>query len=257
MPQGGLKIDRRRSRILQELNSEGQVWTAELAEKLGTTEVTVRNDLKALEQEGFLERIKGGAVKNAGSAMADFRRRSLEMADEKRRIAAALAARIPNNATLMINSGSTTCYVAEALRHHRNLRIITNSLDVAGALRGALTIHVILLGGEMNSQYGFTGGGGAHEQIKNYWADYCILSMDGVSPERGITSYYSEEVLINQTMISRSDKTLVVADRRKLGRESFSFVAPFSAVDLLITDSGAEADLVRRCAEAGVETVTA
>ena len=236
MPGEGLKIDRRRSRILELLSRDGRVWVAQLSEELGATPVTIRSDLTALERDGYLERIKGGAVKTASSSYnIDFRHRKQASSAEKKRIAAAVASMIRDGDSLMINSGTTTYYVAMELHRCKNLSVITNSLAVATELGGQPSIRVILLGGEINAQFGFTSGIDAHEQIGKYWADYAILSMDGVSAERGITNKHGEEVLINQLMVRRASKTIVVADRSKLGRDSFSVVAGIKDVDHLVT----------------------
>ena len=233
MASAGLKIDTRRKKILELLEREGKVTVAGLSAELGTTAVTIRSDLSALEENGYLERIPGGALLKAqlrpqlsgGTNLA-----------EKQAIAAATAGLIRDGDTLFINSGTTTREVALALKQHRNLNVVTNSVAVASELSGIPTFRVILLGGELNSQYLFTCGGDAQEQLQKYQADYAILSLDGVSAENGITTYHADEAIIDRMMVERAQKTLIVADHTKLGHAGFSQICPLQQVHTLITD---------------------
>lgn len=246
MPTTGLKIDARRRHIRELLERTGQVSVSQLSAELGTTAVTIRSDLAALEQEGTARRIPGGAVLSARLAPAVAGGGNRE---EKQAIARAAAELIQNGDTLFLNAGTTTREVALALRNHRNLNVVTNSLAVATELSGLPTFRVILLGGELNTQYAFTCGGDAQEQLEKYQADYAILSLDGVSPERGITTYHADEAIIDRLMVERASKTLVAADHTKLGRAGFSLICPLEQVHTLVTDSGcdpSQAELIRK-----------
>ena len=125
-----LKIDVRRNKILELVKSEGKVSVVRLSQLLGTTAVTIRNDLTSLEQEGYLIRTQGGAVPvprvedAAHTALCS----KTENADEKRQIADAIANMIQDGDTLFINSGTTTEFIAAALKVRSNLNIVTNSL---------------------------------------------------------------------------------------------------------------------------------
>ena len=237
MAANSLKIDARRRQILELLERDGRVSVAQLSQLFGTTPVTIRSDLDALEENGYLERIQGGAIRKlrmqpqlpAGSRLL-----------EKRAIAAAAAARIHDGDTLFLNSGTTTREVALALRQHRGLNIVTNSVSVASELSGIPTFRVILLGGELNTQYLFTCGGDAQEQLQKYQADYAILSLDGVSVEHGITTYHADEAIIDRLMVERAHRTLIVADHTKMGHAGFSLICPLQQVHTLITDDACD-----------------
>lgn len=233
MASAGLKIDARRKRILELLERDGKVAVSQLSEELGATVVTIRSDLSALEENGYLERIPGGAILRA--QLRPQRPGGLNL-PEKQAIAAATARLIHDGDTLFLNSGTTTREVALALKQHRNLNVVTNSVAVASELSGIPTFRVILLGGELNVQYLFTCGGDAQEQLRKYQADYAILSLDGVSAERGITTYHADEAIIDRMMVERAQKTLIVADHTKLGHAGFSQICPLQQVHTLITD---------------------
>ncbi|MDR1596901.1 MAG: DeoR/GlpR family DNA-binding transcription regulator [Treponema sp.] len=257
-PVQGLKIDQRRKRILETLSRDGQVWVSKLAAELGTTPVTIRNDLAALGGEGRLERINGGAVKPARGILSGGHSRGIENREAKMRIAAAAAELIRDGQTLFINSGTTAYYTALELKRRKNLNIVTNSISVALELGDFPSFRVILLGGHINVQYSFTYGNNALEQLRQFKADKTVLSIDGIHPDAGLTTYHAEEAVVNRLMMERSEETIIVADQSKLGYESFSFVSGFSSVSCLVTDSGEEGNSrIEELKNAGLRIITA
>lgn len=239
MSGGKLKIDIRRKRILEQLRLEGKVSVTRLSQVLDVTPVTIRNDLAAMEQEGQLIRIQGGAVQIRGSgAFSGVRPAEDAYAEAKRSIAQAAARQVRDGETLLINSGTTTEYVAEALSIRRNLNVVTNSLAVAQKLGAVATLRVVLVGGEINARYGFTHGGDAQEQLQRYQADWAILSVDGISAEGGITTYHAEEAVIDRMMMRSAKNIMIVADRSKIGRTGFTRVREQLSGINLVTDGG-------------------
>jgi DeoR/GlpR family transcriptional regulator of sugar metabolism len=160
---------------------------------------------------------------------------------EKKRIAELASDLVKDGETLFINSGTTTYYTAiELKRRKKSLNIVTNSIPVAMELGDVPTFRVILLGGSINTQYSFTFGANALEELRKFKADKTILSMDGIRADTGLTTYHAEEAIINRTMMERSGETIIVADHSKVGKESFSFVAPINAAHCLVTDGDEE-----------------
>ena len=256
MTGGKLKIDIRRKRILEQLRLEGKVSVTELSKVLDVTPVTIRNDLAAMEQEGQLMRIQGGAVQlRSAGELSGVRAVEDVYSEEKKAIAQAAARLVRDGETLLINSGTTTEYVAEALSIRRNLNVVTNSLAVAQKLGAVASVRVLLVGGEVNARYGFTHGGDAQEQLQRYQADWAILSVDGVSAEGGITTYHAEEAIIDRMMMRSAKKIMVVADRSKIGRTGFTRVRDNLDKICLVTDGG-EAQHLAALTEAGVRIVT-
>jgi len=253
MATGKLKIDVRRQAILDQLNRDGQVFVTELSHIMGTTPVTIRNDLDTLASEGRLERIQGGAIRkfqnsdvwnlNTGKATP--------LLQEKRAIASAVLDYVNDGDTLFINSGMTTLAVAEILSTRKKLNIVTNSLAVANYLSHQPDVRLILLGGELNANYGFTCGGDALEQLNRYQSDWSIISVDGLHPEHGVTTYHADEALIDRTMIARARKTIFVADHRKIGRVGFSHICNVEASHILITDNGCDEPMLERLQRSG------
>lgn len=244
MTGGKLKIDIRRKRILEQLRLDGKVSVTQLSEAMDVTPVTIRNDLAMLEQEGQVVRIQGGAIQVPGTVDYSAAQAAADAyAHEKQRIAQAAAKMVRDGDTLFINSGTTTEYVAEALSARRNLNVVTNSLAVAKRLGAVASVRVVLIGGEINAQYGFTHGGDAQEQLQRYQADWAILSVDGISATGGITTYHAEEAIIDRMMIRGAKYAVIVADRSKIGKTGFTRVGECGPNTCLITDGGDAAAL--------------
>lgn len=250
MANGKLKIDIRRQAIMEQLNRDGMVQVTQLSQRLGATPATIRNDLDALALEGQLDRISGGAVRKV-KPNDGWISNPTPVGQGRRAIAEAVLTHIRDGDTLFINSGMTTMAVAEVLSLRKNLNIVTNSLAVANYLAHQADMRLILLGGELNANYGFTYGGDALEQLRRYQPQWSILSVDGVHPEHGITTYHADEAMIDRTMIARAQKTIIVADHRKIGRVGFSHICGIDGNQLLVTDSGCEQTQLERIEAAG------
>ena len=252
----GSKLLRRRRSILSFLDRDGHVRVGDLSRALGVSEVTVRSDLEAMAQEGLLERIPGGAVRCAGSA-AEPVRHYWRLAAQKQAVGELASTLISPEETLMINSGSTTLFAASALSHIEGLKIVTNSVAIATELGRHPNLRIILLGGEVNEQFAFTYGDDTLSQLHKYRADRAILSIDGIDPDAGITTYHSEEVEMNRLMIERSGETIIVADSTKLGRESFSHLCSLNPRMKIVTGKNADPEIVARLREKGITVLLA
>ena len=223
MTDSKLKIDIRRQKIVEALRRDGKISVAEISRVLGTSPVTIRSDLTALEQDGCLIRVQGGAVPVTRSKGRSNVCNAANV-EEKKAIAAAMVEMLQDGDTLFMNSGTTTELVASALSQRVNLNVVTNSLSVATILGEIPSFRVILLGGEVNAQYGFTYGSDTLSQLGKYKADWAILSVDGVSDSCGITTRHAEEAVIDRMMMSNARRIWIVADHTKIGRAGFARV---------------------------------
>ena len=241
MADSKLKIDIRRGKILEALRKNGRVQVSQLSFELGATPVTIRNDLAALEHDGYLTRIQGGAIQASRSPVDAGPQ--IDRLAEKQVIAARISGLIQDGDTVFINSGTTTQVVAEALKARKNLYIVTNSLPIALELGAVPTFRILLMGGEINARYAFTYGADAQEQLRRYQAAWAILSVDGVSLASGITTYHAEEAIIDRMMIAQAKQVLIAADSTKLGRAGFTQITALEPHVQLITDSGCDPEI--------------
>ena len=252
-----LKLDDRRDRIMEILNRTGKVRVAELSQTFGTSEVTIRNDLSELEKNGYLERIPGGAVQTMRNYYnMDLQQRKNENMQEKQSIASAVVLLVNDGDTIFINAGTTTYFTALELKTFKNLKIITNSIAVAMELTNIPYYHVQLLGGSINPQYSFTYGDLALKELSKFKADKVILSVDGVCPQSGLTTYHAEEAELSKAMIERSRTTIVVADYTKIGHESFLRIADVSAASYLVTNKRADSSMLDDIKDLGISIIT-
>lgn len=252
MAESKLKIDVRRNKILEQLRAEGKVSVSRLAAQLGATPVTIRNDLTALERDGYLVRMQGGAVIShrlenhfvSESEDVTFLR--------KQALAEEVSNMISDGQTLFFNSGTTTHHIARALKGKKHINIVTNSLAIAMELGNTPTFHVLLLGGEINASYGFTAGGDTQEQLSKYRADWAILSVDGVSAQVGVTTCHPEEAILDRLMMANAKKILIAATGNKIGTAGFSRICDSDENIQLVTDSTCDKDALLALQERGV-----
>lgn len=233
----GVSPEQRKKTILEMLKNDDEVKVLRLAEIFGTSGVTIRGDLAEMEQAGLLRRTHGGAVstKKAYYSMSLNDRMTINRA-EKKQIAKACAALINDGDTLMIDSGTTTRYLAMELAERSNLTIVTNALLVAEEFVYNNSINVILLGGNLDLKYQFTFGDDTIAQLNKYRADKMILATDGISEAHGLTTYHYQEADVSRLMIERANSVIVVADHSKIGKEGFAYIAPLESIDVLVTD---------------------
>ena len=244
----------RRDGIWELLKERGNVSVSELSGIFATSEVTIRNDLSEMERLGLLRRVHGGAVstKKAYYEMSLNDRMDVNK-DEKMRIAKACAGIVRDGDTLMIDSGTTTRYLARELSELGNLTVVTNALLIAQELVYNRSVNVILLGGNFDPQFQYAYGNDAITQLHKYRADKTIISTDGIGAVHGLTTYHHHELDVSRLMIERSNEVIVVADHSKIGKEGFSNITGISSIDILVTNkcngSNAELDAI---AEKGI-----
>lgn len=252
-----MDVEGRRDKILETLTRRGKVRVGELADTFGISEVTVRSDLAGLEDEGLLRRVHGGAVSTRKAyCNMSLNDRMKTNETEKRRIAKSCASLICNGDTIMMNSGTTTLFAAQELKDLKNLLIVTNSVLIAQEVMNFQGGSAILLGGNMDFKYQYTYGEDTLSQLSRYRADKLILSVDGISSDHGMTTYHHLEADVSRHMIERSDKTIVVADHSKIGREGFVLIDTVQSMDILVTNSGEYNDETERLRKNGIRVDT-
>ena len=228
----------RRQKIAELVNTQGRVKVAELAALFDVSEVSVRADLADLEAKGLLSRVYGGAVSSYKSYynMTMHQRLSVNR-EQKDQIAARVVEMIEEHDTIMLNSGTTTLAIFRRIPADMHVSLVTNSITIALEAAGNPNFNVVLLGGSVNARYQFVYGDNAIAQLKDYHADKLILSVDGINPADGFTTYYDREVELDRIMLANSAMHIVAADSSKLGRTAFAHIAPISAADYIITNA--------------------
>jgi DeoR family transcriptional regulator of aga operon len=226
----------RRVKILEVLNSEGQVTVSELSKKFNVTEVTIRNDLSHLAGKELLIKTRGGGLKAQRVGIDQHLNDKAKInSKEKQAIGKKAAELINDNDTIIIDSGTTTIEIAKNLSRIKNLTVITNALNIASQLIQD-EIKVILLGGILRTASLSLTGPIGENSIKNFYCDKCFLGVDGIDSQSGIYTPNLEEAHLNRMMINASKEVIIVTDSNKFKRKSFAHIAPITKVNMIVTD---------------------
>ncbi len=236
----------RHQEILKLLETHSSVTVADLVQRFQVSEMTIRRDLDALERQGLLRRVHGGAISVRGrSYEPPFLNRSGVNREAKERIGQAAAALIDDGDSVALDVGTTTLEVARHLVGKRNLTIVTPSFRIASLLVEHPHIRLILTGGILRPGELSLIGNLAEGAFSNFFVDKLFLGVGGIDLEVGLTEFNLEDAQVKQAMIRSAKEVIVVADASKFGQVAFAAVAPLDRVDRIITDSSLDPALVQ------------
>ena len=248
----------RHQEIVTRARAEGRVDVVSLATQLDVTPETIRRDLTVLERHGLLRRVHGGAIPverlGVEPAVAD---REHVLAPEKERIAKAALDELPQSGAVIIDAGTTTVRLAEMLPTDRELTVVTHSLPVATLLAGRPSITLHLVGGTVRGRTYAAVGAWALRDLAEIQADVAFIGTNGLSVERGLTTPDLAEAAVKRALVGAARRTVVLADRTKIGRVDFATIVPLSEVDTVITDSGVDRELAEELEATGLTVVRA
>jgi DeoR family transcriptional regulator, aga operon transcriptional repressor len=243
----------RRRAILEVLNLEGRVLTAELSQRLRTSQVTIRKDLDLLHRERRLHRAHGGAL-----PLGDFSDRPAVAEPEPstdgnlQQIANAAVGQVSEKQVVVLDSGAISTAIARGLHSFRNLTVVTNAINIVAELSGT-TIQVILAGGKLCNESSSFVGPLTEEMLQDLNADLFFLEAAGIDTSFGVSAETLAKAQVNRAMIRISQRIVAVCDAVVLGRRSCGMIAPAHALQQVITNRGISDGTARQFAEAGIE----
>jgi DeoR family transcriptional regulator of aga operon len=253
-----LLVEERRRRILEILESQERVTVEELVARFEVSAVTIRGDLDALAGAGAVIRSHGGALKRieAPEEVPITVKETLHHA-EKVRIGHAASQMIKDGETIMLDSGTTTMEIARQIKFLKvkALNVITNALNVALELASLPHVRLIMIGGILRQMSYSLTGPHAEQTLRGLHADRLFLGVDGLDPDIGLMTPDVLEAQLNAVMIQVSRETVVVADSTKFQRRSLSVIARIEVVHKVITDSGANPEMVAGLRARNVEVL--
>jgi DeoR/GlpR family transcriptional regulator of sugar metabolism len=253
-----LSQSERMQRVLQMLETRDSVHVTELAEAFAVSEVTVRNDLSALAQQGLVARVRGGVrpLQRGQSELGfDFRLR-LEV-ERKQAIGRAAAAMVDDGEAIALDASTTAYYLALELRARRELVVVTNGMLIAASLADAPGITVLLTGGMLRlSAMSLVGDLGA-DLLRATRINKGFLGARGLSLERGLMDLNPDEVRIKQEMADACERVIGILDGTKWHRSALLSFVPADGVHAIVTDTSAPTDDVASWRARGTEVVTA
>lgn len=246
----------RRIRILEMLQEDGNARVRDLSKAFGVSEPTVRLDLDRLQEEGLVVREHGGAyLKSVPQQVRTLSLQHTENMDRKVRIARAAAQLIENGDSLILDSGSTVTEIAKNLDDKKDLRIITNSLNIALLLGGHLTFEVMVTGGVFKAPTLSLTSDKAAAFFNQIHVRKLFLATGGISFDVGLTYPSLSDLPVKRAMIEAADETYLVADATKIGRIAFAALGPLDRIQYLITDPGISDKDRKQFAALGIKVI--
>lgn len=230
--------NQREEEILRELHrAGGSCRVSVLAERLNVSNETIRRNVKTLEERNIVRKVHGGVHLNEDVIEPPFENRLGAQADVKTELAQAVAQTISDGDSVFLDIGSTTAYVALALRNHSNLFVVTNSVFVAQTLAMRNNNRVFLAGGELRAHDGGAFGAEALDLVRRLNVQLAVFSVGAVNSELGFMLHDLEEANIARIAAENAQVCIVVADSGKFNKRAPVSLDKMSAIDVFFTDS--------------------
>lgn len=252
--------------LLELLTDSGRVTVEDAAERLSVSQATIRRDFDQLAQQQMITRTRGGAVANGVSYDLPLRYKTAKHSAEKQRIGAAAAGLVSPGMVVGLNGGTTTTEVARALAVRPDLNtsadgaqltVVTNALNIANELLVRSRMKVVVAGGVVRPQSFELVGPLGGALLREVTLDAALLGVDGIDVHLGAAAHHEGEASMNALMVARAKRVVIIADSSKLGGHAFARICPIERVDTLVTDSGADPDIVAAFRTAGLNVICA
>ena len=260
MGKGQRKVyaEERHREILDRARGAGRVEVSGLAELFEVSPETVRRDLSALEGLGVLRRTHGGAVPVERVRFEPgVAERMAAMSEEKRRIAEAALRYLPERGAVLLDAGTTTGALAEAMPPGLELAVVTNCLPIASTLATRPSLEVMVAGGRVREKTLAAVGDLTGRFLDGFVPDVAFIGTNGVSVRHGLTTPDAAEAAAKRAMIRNARRVVLLADHTKVGQEYFVRFAEIGEVDVFVTDGGLDDGTAGELELAGLEVVRA
>jgi len=257
-PPSGRALNPRQSGILEIVRSNGTVRVEDLARRFQVAAQTVRRDLTRLAEDGLLSRYHGG-VQRSDSTTENiaYRQRQALHRDAKKRIAKAVAREVPDGCSLSLNIGTTIEAIAAELLQHRNLRVITNNLNVAATLADNPHCEVIVAGGVVRPRDRAIVGEAALNFISQFKVDIGLIGISSIEADGSLRDFDYREVSVARGILQYSRAVWLAADHSKFHRSAMVEVGRLDQINRLFTDQPPPPPFGTLLSDAGVDCVVA
>ena len=242
-----MALNIRQSAILEIARAEGRVLVEDLAQRFEVAVQTIRRDLGDLAEAGFLDRVHGGAVARPGVANIGYEQRRRMNEAAKAEIARLCAAAIPDNASLILNLGTTTEAVARELIHHRNITVVTNNMNVANILLGNPSCEIMVAGGALRRSDGGLVGELTTQFFQQFKVDFAVIGTSALDLDGDLLDFDLAEVRVSRAILNQARSAFLVADHSKLGRSAPARIASLEEIDTIFTDRRLPPTLEQAC----------
>lgn len=257
LPGPGLLAAERRNELLGMLAAQYKIDVSWASRALGTSHETIRKDLVALEAQGLLKRVHGGALPVTTVTFEEGVENRTQNQEEKRRIAQRALLEVPATGAIFIDSGSTTRFFADLLPPNPNVMVFTNSLPVAQTLLAKPGVSIYLVGGRLRQLSQATVGAWSHNALEVLRVDVAFVGTNALSLSRGLSTPDPDEASTKAHMIDQATRTVLMADHSKFNRDALVAYSSLQKIDLLITGVETPESTRADYAKQGVEVLAA
>lgn len=247
-------MEQRRNAIVDFINNKGNITFAQLEKKFpNVSQMTLRTDLKSLDEAKKIVRIHGGAKSVEVVLGTDdyIGRRSVRNVDEKQSIAQKVIPFIKPNTTVFLDSGSTTTALAKIWPDQPNF-IFTSSMACVMELSKLQRPTVFVLGGELNKYSMSVCGVRAIESVKMVNFDLTVLGITSYSTDVGFSCGVLMESYLKQAVLKQSAEKIILMDSSKIDKKSTFHICQLEEVDTVISDQNVSKDFQTECEKAGI-----
>jgi len=244
----------RRQRLMTILREQTGILVPEVAELLGVSEGTIRNDLNSLAGLGQVRCVRGGGVllDEQQNRSPIFATRLMTHRSTKQSITQQAASLVKDNDSVILDSSTTSYYLACCLKERRDLTVITTGIESARELAKNSSNTVILLGGILRADGTATSVPMGEQFLDDYHIKTAFVSCSGFTPLGGLTDVDIYEALIKRKLITSSGSTVALIDASKFGRMDLTAFARTDQITHLFTDRGLSPEWVKILKQAGV-----
>ncbi|MDI3472002.1 MAG: DeoR family transcriptional regulator, fructose operon transcriptional repressor [Thermotogaceae bacterium] len=249
----------RRQKILDYIREKTAVTTSELCDIFKVSRMTIRRDLKYLEEKGYIRATYNGAILELPNVELSFAEKYSTQQDEKREIANKAFEFLMDNDFIAISGGTTTFALVEKIveSNLKNLRVITNSLNVAMKLTEKQDIELIIIGGKVREKSYECIGHEAVGFLEKYNISKLFMGIDGISEKFGFSMASCEEAAVARAFVNKSVETYVLADHTKFGKVFPGYVCGLKEIKAVITDSSVSPKLIEKYEKSGLNFIFA
>lgn len=251
-------ITERHELILKKLKENGRVFIEELSDEMQVSGVTIRKDLKLLENKNLLFCTRGGgSISNPYKIERHINEKELISVKEKQQIARAALSLIEDNDSIIIGSGTTVFELARSLHPVKRITVITPALKVAMELSNRPNVEVLQLGGILRPNSSSVAGFFAENILAQISCGILFLGVDGIDLHFGLSITNLAETGLDQKMIDATQSVVIMADSSKFGQRGVGKICDLEQVQYIITDEGVPSETVKQLEEREIKVIIA
>ena len=251
-----MKLSERLEIIINEVQTNGSAKVADLCVRLGCSEVTIRSDIRKLDEQGILKKTYGGAVRIEKGLSVEFSPgESFLNSDSKYRIAKKAYEYIENRESIIIDDSTTAYYLAKYIKDHpeKHIVVVTNSLLSAAELSTAGHVDLFIAGGQVVGNPPSLLDNIAVNAIRQFNVDKAFVGVNGINLKVGLTSMGAPQMDTKREIIKMANQTYVIADSTKFGTGNLFTVCPMTDIYKVITDTGVTKEIIHLAKKVNVD----